>query len=60
MPVWYVRSAPSTSMTSVQRWLDLVSCLEGPFFILFLRSPFRLLLPLLPLCPRPAYTGSSN
>ena len=41
MPVWYVMSAPSTSMISVQQWLDLVSGLEGLFFIL-LRSPLRL------------------
>lgn len=34
MPVWCVRSAPSTSMTSVQQWLDWVSSLEGLLFVL--------------------------
>lgn len=29
MPICCVRFAPSTFMTSVQQWLDLVSSLEG-------------------------------
>lgn len=45
MPVWCVRSAPSTSMTSVQLWLDWVSGLECLFFVLLLRPP-----PGLPCC----------
>lgn len=58
MPVWYVRSAPSTYMTSVQQWLDLVSGLEGLLFVLL--RPFRWP-PLLSLLPYPPpYTGSSK
>lgn len=50
MPVWYVRSVPSTYMTSVQQWLDLVSGLEGLLFVPL--RPFRWP-PLLPLLPYP-------
>lgn len=54
MPIRCVRFAPSTFMTSVQQWLDLVSSLEG--LLLLLSSGYYLVL-LSRLCsPVPAYT----
>lgn len=53
MPAWSVRSAPSTSMTSVQRWLDLVSGLDALFFVRLLRPPVGL-----PFCLCPPPTPS--
>lgn len=44
MPRWFERFAPSTFMTNVQQWLDMVSNLEGPSSVIFLRPP-PLLLP---------------
>lgn len=59
MPARCVRSAPSTSMTSVPQWPGWVSGLQGPLFVLVPR-PFSW--PPLPplLAHTPACTGAAD